>query len=827
MATIVLNYSANDTFIIPLGVDEIIVEVWGGGAGASQNGSPGGGGGGYAKATVSVIQRDTYTITVGAGGPGGAVGSAGEDSYVSDPVSTVIARAQGGQLGAGSTGGTGGVPDVGDVLYNGGNGGDAVDLAGGGGGGGAGISGAGGNGSGATGGTAGSAESSAGGAGGADGVNGTSASGGYGGGGGGGGSSSTSGGDGAIGHVRITYDTPPFGCVIVPAETNDDGYYHPNGPVFDNTSSSLNVGDDGIGNFHSTFIRFSGCPIPQLANISEANLILRVVGATGVRNISIQFCNENNSAQMADEPDAAGRALTVASTGQITYADNVLFYTFNCADALQQVVNRGSYASGNFVQAIIKGSGELVSFASTEDTNPGGPPVLVASYTPVTAFNNFFTCFIQGNAASTTGITLYTHQPTGSNNNNITLYTEGYLPSETGFSLYTQGFGLSTGNIPLSILSEFTPYNDNRTLYTYGSLGRETGIPITLFGYISSETGIPLFLLGHDVGENNIPLFIRGHIPEATGFTLYLNQPTGENSDGFSLIINGTEISNENITLYTHGDILSTGSLPLILLNNLIDFSGYIPLYTNSHIPNETGIPLVVGGHIPSESGFTLYLHQPTGSAENNFPLVIRGLSSETGAFTLYTEGVFADDKPLTLYMKGRETTTVESGRTLFVQVSEIGSGYGMSLALPLLIHSPSFWQDISLFIKSTGESQSHVMPCYINGSWISAENSLPLFVMNSGDMNYIPLYISGHGFGGSENAQRSRDGFIPYEQNVSLFINRPITDVMSLFIGDTYNSGTLGLFMSANPYSETGVDLTIKGLGYLPAGFKLYTHGW
>jgi len=67
----------NESFVVPSGVTEITVELWGGGGsgGAALNGgdsntavSGAGGGGGYVKATLSVTPGETLTIRVGGGG---------------------------------------------------------------------------------------------------------------------------------------------------------------------------------------------------------------------------------------------------------------------------------------------------------------------------------------------------------------------------------------------------------------------------------------------------------------------------------------------------------------------------------------------------------------------------------------------------------------------------------------------------------------------------------------------------------------------------------------------------------------------------------------
>ena len=87
---------ATRTWLVPPGVSEIEVHVWGGGGDGGYRGG-GGGGGGYSRARLNVTPTDSLSITVG---------GAGEDSTVSIPTQTPISPmwASGGSVGA--TGGS-------------------------------------------------------------------------------------------------------------------------------------------------------------------------------------------------------------------------------------------------------------------------------------------------------------------------------------------------------------------------------------------------------------------------------------------------------------------------------------------------------------------------------------------------------------------------------------------------------------------------------------------------------------------------------------------------------------------------------------------------
>lgn len=78
----VQSFTSNDTFVVPQGVHQVEVEVWGGGAGtfASVSGRPSGGGagGGYArKRVVGLTPGQSIPVVIGAGGSGGIVGGGG------------------------------------------------------------------------------------------------------------------------------------------------------------------------------------------------------------------------------------------------------------------------------------------------------------------------------------------------------------------------------------------------------------------------------------------------------------------------------------------------------------------------------------------------------------------------------------------------------------------------------------------------------------------------------------------------------------------------------------------------------------------------------
>lgn len=132
--TLDFDTDPSGTWVVPIGVTEIIVEAWGGGGrgGRRTSGSwaaGGGGGGGYSRSIISVNPGDTFVYSVGQGGTTGSI-NGGNTTFGSG------LRANGGSGvgddfngGAGATIGTGN-----DATYRGGNGGGSNNSNSGGGG---------------------------------------------------------------------------------------------------------------------------------------------------------------------------------------------------------------------------------------------------------------------------------------------------------------------------------------------------------------------------------------------------------------------------------------------------------------------------------------------------------------------------------------------------------------------------------------------------------------------------------------------------------------------------------------------------------------------
>lgn len=203
------------SWVVPDGVYQLFIEVWGSGAGAEAGGGSagagGGGGGAYSAGYASVVPGLTLIVQAAVPGNGGNGSEAKADG---NPSTALGVLAAGGTQGTSAAGGAGGLASagVGATRFSGGAGGTpgGGSIRGGTAGGssaGTGSDGVAGGNSTTTGGTFPGVPPTGAGAGGAGGSNRISGSNGEspGGGGGGGGAVIGNGGDGAPGRVRITY----------------------------------------------------------------------------------------------------------------------------------------------------------------------------------------------------------------------------------------------------------------------------------------------------------------------------------------------------------------------------------------------------------------------------------------------------------------------------------------------------------------------------------------------------------------------------------------------------------------------------------------------
>jgi large repetitive protein len=307
-------------FVVPAGVSQIKVEVWGGGGGGGgvstgafgTNTGSGGGGGAYNTVILPVSEGQSYTFTIGSGGPGGAGNTTGTTGGITTFSGIGGSVSANGGIGGAGNAGTAGVGATGGV-FNGGAG--TINGAGGGG---AGNNGNGQNANTFTGG-AGGAGTIPGGVGGAGRTNTGNGNGGAAPSGGGGGAArlfsggTGTGGTGGAGRVVVTY-CPTYTLLTTVAQSPKCAV--PGNSIVTVTSPNLPVGTYNIL-YNRTLP--NAVSLAATLNVATANTGTFTVGGlttpgsstitiTSIASAANSFCtnsvSENNTATIEVEPIA-------------------------------------------------------------------------------------------------------------------------------------------------------------------------------------------------------------------------------------------------------------------------------------------------------------------------------------------------------------------------------------------------------------------------------------------------------------------------------------------------------------------------------------------
>lgn len=164
----------------------------------------------------------------------------------------------------------------------------------------------------------------------------------------------------------------------------DDGYWTPSGSTFDNLASSISIGGTQTG-----FLRFRNVSVPQGATIVSATIqiVPSQLIADSLR-LFLQGNKELNAPPIASVADGNSRVLTTATitynTGTWPYPNTPI--SIDITTIIQEIVNQGSWASGNalqiFISQILNGSSLLYSAASVSSYSgtPTNRPLILISY---------------------------------------------------------------------------------------------------------------------------------------------------------------------------------------------------------------------------------------------------------------------------------------------------------------------------------------------------------------------------------------------------------------------------------------------------------------
>tara|TARA_R110002020_G_scaffold12409_8_gene45535 strand:- start:1093 stop:1713 length:621 start_codon:yes stop_codon:yes gene_type:complete len=171
------------------------------------------------------------------------------------------------------------------------------------------------------------------------------------------------------------------------AASGDDGYWSPD-MDFDNSATTTKVGFDGMMfDDINSFFRFQNVIVPNAATISTATLTVVIgVNASATFDMTIIGEDVNDSAAYADETDAGDATETTANvtwSGSSSWETSDVEVSPDIKTIIQEIVNRGGWASGNDLTLRVKNktedSGEEYSF-KTYDDSAGVSALLTIKY---------------------------------------------------------------------------------------------------------------------------------------------------------------------------------------------------------------------------------------------------------------------------------------------------------------------------------------------------------------------------------------------------------------------------------------------------------------
>ncbi len=356
--------------------------------------------------------------------------------------------------------------------------------------------------------------------------------------------------------------------------------------------------------------------------------------------------------------------------------------------------------------------------------------------------------------------------------------------------------------------------NQSTTLYEGSTVGMSSPVKPLYIGSSQSVSG-------------NIPLFIT-------------NNPTN------------------SISLFIGSTVSSSSSIPLCVGSTLTNFST-IPLYTSGAFYKENGIPLWTAGNFHQFPPITLYM-KGGNTSTYSVPLFTFSSTGSSGNFPLYMASGVGHAPPLPtgggpspylpLYILSKHNPTITGYKTLFTfagstlvcQTSGYGHGlnyfsqnyFGIhnfnnryfgetSLQSQVCTSLDGYYRGTSLYMKGGGPqvglplflkqggiepTPSSILPLYILVPTTSGitYSSTTLFVGNYGASSghITKLYINGLG---------ELDGGLVDQAGMPLFINRPNTNVVSMFtLGSEDPHEAIPLYISGVLTSSRNVPLYVGG---------------
>lgn len=138
----------------------------------------------------------------------------------------------------------------------------------------------------------------------------------------------------------------------------DDGAFDVVGSGYSNTGTNFVVGDASGTVYNKTvFMRFTSVTIPRDSVITAATLTITATGGsvTPLQTVHIRAEAADSPATVASRADGLARTKTTAQTSWsgMTAISSGTYTTADFSSALQEVVSRTGWASGNAVQLFL------------------------------------------------------------------------------------------------------------------------------------------------------------------------------------------------------------------------------------------------------------------------------------------------------------------------------------------------------------------------------------------------------------------------------------------------------------------------------------------
>lgn len=169
--------------------------------------------------------------------------------------------------------------------------------------------------------------------------------------------------------------------------SSDDAFENNVGTVTTNgTSMVFNNAGYWIG------YRFLNVTIPQGATINSANLQYYVTSTTRDDNEQDVYCEDvdDSATFTTGASNISSRTLTTAKTTVSADSVGVGFYTVSITSAVQEVINRAGWVSGNDLSVIMDALTGVNLAPDTYDNSPTNAAKLDIDYTAASGNTNMF-----------------------------------------------------------------------------------------------------------------------------------------------------------------------------------------------------------------------------------------------------------------------------------------------------------------------------------------------------------------------------------------------------------------------------------------------------